>query len=209
MGLSNKRIIPAPVTPSGKRRRSVFAVSTGRLSPHEDRSSFRKKNVKFASNIDGTVKVHERYIDVLRKDLDKPNMFYSREEKNEILEECEEAIDRFKLQNLEETSNFDTIFKYCRQPPSQEASSLLETMQLQVPVDARGIEWGWACSVTAGYKKSHVKNLLKAQDQVNRLNETMRSQVLANRSLRSSRPGRILARLLGECDERNSKVDGP
>lgn len=178
------------------------------MSPHEDRSTLRKKKVEFASNVNGTVKTVERFVDILRKDLDKPNMFYSREEKDEMLNKCEDAIYGFKKQNLEETSNFETIFNYCRQPPSEDTCSLLEKIQLHVPVEARGMEWGWACSVMAGYKKRHVKNLLNAQDQVKRLrDETMRSQVLASRSLKSSRPGRVFARLLGECDERNSRVD--
>jgi len=210
MGVSKKHILSSPLPSRGvKRRQSFTAVVTGRSSPHEDRSTFRKKYVKFASNLDGTVKTCERRIDIFRKDLDKPKMFYSREEKAAILEDCEEAIDLFKQQNLEETSNFEAIFEYCRQPPSEQSSNILENMQLQVPADARGMEWGWAASVTAGYKKAHVKNLLKAQDQAKRLNESMRTEVLANRSMRSSRPGRVMARLLGECDERNSQADVP
>jgi hypothetical protein len=206
--MGNKRCSSLPLTQAFKRQRSFCAARDGRLSPHhKNGSAFRKKHVKFASNLDGSVKSWECYIDILRKDLDKPNMFYSREEKEAILEECEEAIDFFKQHNLEATSNFEAVFKYCRQPPSHEASSLLETMQLQVPVDARGMEWGWAGSVTAGYKKTHVKNLLKAQDQARGLSQSMRNQVLANRSLKSSRPGRVLARLMGECDERNSQAD--
>ena len=205
--MGHKRCISSPLTQACKRQRSFCATEDGRLSPHQDGSICHKKHVKFASNVDGSVKTWERYIDVLRIDLDKSNMFYSREEKEEILEECEEAIDHFKQRNLEATSNFEAVFKYCRQPPSHEASSLLESVQLHVPVDARGMEWGWAGSVTAGYKKTHVKNLLKAQDQAKRLSQSMRNQVLANRSLKSSRPGRVLARLMGECDERNSQAD--
>ena len=55
------------------------------------------------------MKTWEGYIDVLRIDLDKSNMFYSREEKEEILEECGEAIDNFKQRNLEATSNFEAV----------------------------------------------------------------------------------------------------
>ena len=107
--MGHKRCISSPLTQACKRQRSFCATEDGRLSPHQDGSICHKKHVKFASNVDGSVKTWERYIDVLRIDLDKSNMFYSREEKEEILEECGEAIDNFKQRNLEATSNFEAV----------------------------------------------------------------------------------------------------
>lgn len=205
MRVSSKRginISPTAVSKQFKRRRTS---NVGRLSPHEECFPRNKKHVKFAFNMDGTIKTWERFIDIPRKDLDKASMFYSREEKEDLLEECEINIDHFKQESLDEISNFELLFRKCSEPPSCEATQILETTQLNIPAQARGMEWGWAGAVMGGYKKAHVKNLIRAQTQIKSLREEMRTQILASRSLKSSRTGRVVARLLGECDERNAR----
>lgn len=198
MGLSKKRSFGSPVSLiCRKRSRSI--------SPHENRSTLGKR-VKFALNGDGDVKTSERYIDILRSDLDKPNMWYSRAEKEEIKEECEEAVQDFLQERLEEESNYLSVFDICSRSPSQEASDFLETAELHIPAAARGMEWGWAVS-TETRKRDHVREILKVQCQIQGLNQDMRDRVLSSRSLRSSRAGRVMARLLGECDARNEKSD--
>lgn len=200
MGLSKKRSIESPPVSLISRKRSRS------LSPHEDRAPVGKR-VKFDSNGSGAIKTSERYIDILRSDLDKPNMWYSRAEREDILAECEEAIQEFRQEDLEEESNYLRVFDYCSQSPSQESSDFLETAELHIPATARGIEWGWATS-SGSLKRNHVRELLKVQNQIQGLSEAMRDRVLSSRSLKSSRPGRVMARLLGECDARNEQSNG-
>jgi hypothetical protein len=133
-------------------------------------------------------------------------MWYSRSEKDEILAECEEAIQDFQQKHLEEESNYLSVFDCCSQSPSQKSSDFLETAQLHIPATARGMEWGWASS-TESQKRDHVREILAVQLQIQGLKQDMRDRVLSSRSLRSSRPGRVMARLLGECDARNEKSD--
>lgn len=202
MGLSKKRsIVDSPVSLIVAKRKRSKSID-GRLSPHELRLPI-KKNVTFASNNDGSLKTTERYLDLFRSDLDKPNMWYSKDEREKMLEECQEAIDDFRLANLEQTSNYQHVLDQCNQMPSQESSDYLETAQLDIPATARGMEWGW----TESYKRNHVRDLLGAQNQLQGLHPAMRDRVLASRSLKTSRPGRVLARLLGECDARNARSD--
>ena len=208
MGLSKKRSIdntsPILVLAGNKRRRIIGGG--GRQSPHAERTS-NKKRVRFATHPNGTIKESERFIDVFRSELDKPNMWYSKAERDVILADIECAIEDFKDAELEDESNYTTVFDYCNESPSQESSEFLETAQLHVPSAARGMEWGWASS-TETLKRDHVRHLLKVQDQLQGLTpKGLRERVLSSRSLRSSRPGRVMARLLGECDARNTSQE--
>ncbi len=207
MGLSRKRsVVESPIALIGAKRKRSIDIVYGRLSPHQFRLPIRKQ-VTFASNNDGSLKTNERFLTIFRADLDKANMWYSREERGKVFEECEEAIDDFRLAKLDETSKYISIFDQCTQMPSQESSDFLETAQLDIPASARGMEWGWAGYVTETYKRNHVRALLRAQKQMQGLSPAMRDSVLASRSLKTSRAGRVLARLLGECDARNAKLD--
>lgn len=201
MGLSKKRsLTSSPIlVVSGKRR---CVDGGGRQSPHADRSE--KKRVRFATNPNGSIKESERFIEIKRSELDKPNLWYSKKERELILADIECAIEDFKDAELEDESNYSTVFDYCSESPCQETSEYLETAQLHVPSAARGMEWGWASS-TETLKRDHVKRLLKVQDQIQGLSGVLKDRVLSSRSLRSSRPGRVMARLLGECDARNEQ----
>jgi hypothetical protein len=202
MGLSKKRSIAYSPVSSISRKRSRS------LSPHENRAPVGKR-VKFELNSCGAVKTSERYIEILRSDLDKPNMWYSRSEREGILTECEQAIQGFQEDHLEVESKYLSVFDSCCLSPSQESSDFLENAQIHVPASARGMEWGWATSSeSSALKRDHVRGVLAVQDQLKNLKLEMRDRVISSRSLRSSRPGRVMARLLGECDARNEKSDG-
>lgn len=207
MGLSKKRcLVESPLSVMGAKRQRSMDYMDGRLSPHESRLPITK-SVRFASNSDGSLKVSHRFIGLFRTDLDKPKMWYTKTEREKILQECLEEIDECRLANLDEKSNFVRVLDHCGQTPCQQSSDFLETAQLDIPASARGMEWGWAGDVTATLKKNHVQELLKVQNQIQALHPTMRDHVLASRSVKTSRPGRVLARLLGECDARNAQRD--
>ena len=207
MGVSNKRcLVESTLSRMGAKRERSIDYMDGRLSPHESRLPITK-NVTFASNSDGSLKVSHQLIGSSFSDVDKPKMWYSKSERERILQECLEEIDELRLANLDEKSNFVRVVDHCSQSPCQQASDFLESAQLEIPASARGMEWGWAGHVTACIKMKHVQELLKVQSQIQGLHPTLRDQMLASRSVKTSRPGRVLARLLGECDDRNAHRD--
>lgn len=203
MILLKKRKIESPVSIlGGKRQRTNLE---GRLSPHQQRVPFSKR-VSFTSNGSNIIRTSERYIEIYRSELDKPNLWYTRKEREETFAECEDAIENFKNEHVDEVSKFVKVFEQCCQSPSHESSEFLETAQLHIPSSVRGMEWGFGPYVET-YRKDHVRDVLKVQEQIQGLKPAMRDHLLSSRSLKSSRAGRVMARLLGECDARNVSQD--
>ena len=205
MGLLKKRKIESPLALiGGKRKRFCGESTNGSLSPHERRAPISKR-VKFSLNGTDAIEISERYIELFRSELDKPNMWYSRNEREDTLVECGDVIESFKSEHADEITNFISVFDHCSQSPSHEASEFLESAQLGIPASARGVEWGWVPPHIESYRKDHVRDVLRVQEQIQGLKPAMRDCVISSRSLKSSRAGRVMARLLGECDARNQE----
>lgn len=167
----------------------------------------RKKRVRFETVRPGadTVKTYERHIDIPRSELDKPNMWWSRKERESITEECHDAIEEFQQDHIDQVRHFNSVFDQCQEPPSMASSEYLEKASICLPDHIRGLEWGWA-PTTISHRRAHVKEILAVHQQIQSLSPEIRDRVLSSRSLRSSRPGRVLARLLGEGDEMQLKA---
>ena len=72
--------------------------------------------------------------------------------------------------------------------------------KIVIPIHVRGLEWGIVPSVKQ-HRRSHAQEVLDVQEQIRgRLSSEMRNQVLSMRAIRSSRPSRVMARLVGEGD---------
>jgi hypothetical protein len=151
------------------------------------------------------VRTYEKYIEVFRSQLDKPAMWWSRAEREDITEDCHDEIEVFRRENIDQVRHFIQVFDHCQQTPSEASSNYLEKATISLPASIRGLEWGWAPS-TISHRRAHISEVLAVQDQIKTLTPEMRDRVLSSRALRSSRPGRVLARLLGEGDERQSKA---
>jgi hypothetical protein len=167
---------------------------------HEDFMP-HKKRVRFATTACGALKTTEAYIDILRSDLDKPNMWWSRQERDDITDKCYDSIVDFRRDHMDQVRHYLSVFDQCAQTPSQSSSDYLEKATVSLPVQIRGLEWGVVPS-TKTHRRAHVQELLEVQEQVQGLSATMRDQVLSSRALRSSRPCRVMARILGEGDAR-------
>lgn len=171
----------------------------------DDRAS---KRVRFETCGPNTeeLRTYEKYIDIFRSDLNKSVMWWSRSEREEITDECHDEIEAFRRDNMDQVRHFIQVFDQCQQTPSEASSDFLEQATIILPATIRGLEWGWAPS-TISHRRAHIREILAVQDQVQTLTPEMRDRVLSSRSLRSSRPGRVLARLLGEGDERQCQND--
>ena len=151
------------------------------------------------------IKTYEHYLEILRSELDKPALWWSRAERDVIALTCHHEIDTFRRDNLDLALHFDQVFEYCQKVPSRETSDYLDEAEINLPSSIRGLEWGFAPSKIS-HKQAHIREILALQDQAQTLSPEIRDQVLSSRSLRSSRPGRVLARILGEGDARDCKT---
>eukprot|EP00934_Nitzschia_sp_Nitz4_P001755 Nitzschia sp. Nitz4//scaffold52_size167869//33017//33694//NITZ4_002264-RA/size167869-processed-gene-0.153-mRNA-1//-1//CDS//3329553999//1755//frame0 len=165
-----------------------------------------KKRVRFETGQGDSVRTYEKELEIHRSDLDKSKMWWSRKERGDITEECHEAIDEFRQCHLEQVRHFNSVFDQCKEPLSHASSETLEKVTISLPDHVRGLEWGWSPS-TISHRQEHVKEIVAVHQQIRSLKPNLRDQVLSTRSQRSSRPGRVLARLLGEGDEKQVKEE--
>ena len=96
----------------------------------------------------------------------------------------------------------------CQSPPTLASSDFLEQATLSVPTEVRGLEWGIVPS-TKSLRRDHVQDILEIQEQTRNLNPTFRNRLLSSRSMKNSRPSRIVARLLGEGDAKTLQEQEP
>ena len=110
--------------------------------------------------------------------------------------------------------------------PSQIVSDSLENVTVSIPLSIRGLEWGLSSSsfgsgspkskVGGGKvggggggggggmssvksrRKQHIENILAVQKHIK--DQEIRQRFISSRSLQSSRPSRIMARMIGEGD---------
>ena len=73
---------------------------------------------------------------------------------------------------------------------------------LEVPAHVRGLEWGFL-PASKHYRQTHIQRVLKWQRCLGR----NQPKLLSSRTIRSSRPSRALARIMGASDEINAKDD--
>eukprot|EP00429_Kryptoperidinium_foliaceum_P105842 CAMPEP_0176258800 /NCGR_PEP_ID=MMETSP0121_2-20121125/38747_1 /TAXON_ID=160619 /ORGANISM="Kryptoperidinium foliaceum, Strain CCMP 1326" /LENGTH=221 /DNA_ID=CAMNT_0017598677 /DNA_START=58 /DNA_END=723 /DNA_ORIENTATION=- len=192
---------------SMKDRNRKRSLTVGRNSWDGSADYHPPKRVKFETCGPHTedVKTYERYIEVFRFQLDKPAMWWSKAEREDITEDCHDEIEAFRRDNVDQVRHFIRVFDHCQLAPSEASSDYLEKATISLPASIRGLEWGWAPS-TISHRRTHIREVLAVQDQIRTLTPEMRDRVLSSRSLRSSRPGRVLARILGEGDERQCKT---
>lgn len=146
------------------------------------------------------LEVHES--ELYHDELDKEELWWSKCERAEIADFTRKLARGFKRQNPERVEHYLRVFDECSKTPSLSSSEFLENAKLGgLPVEVRGLECGFIPSVKA-YRKQHAQEVLDTQAhlQKGRLSEAMCLRVLSARAIRSSRPSRVMARLMGEAD---------
>ena len=134
-------------------------------------------------------------------DLDKETLWWSKDARFEIADTVRKLARGFKKQYPERVSHYLNVFGECSKTPSHSSSDFLSTVTLGVPTEVRGLECGFIPSVKA-YRKKHSQLVLDTQAHLlkGRMSEAMCLQILSSRAIRSSRPSRVMARLIGEAD---------
>jgi len=136
------------------------------------------------------------------KDL-KRDVWFTKQDRLRSQAESMKILKTFRLQNPKEVTQFSTVYRTSMQVPfSKESSDYLERTTVTVPLTIRGMEWGIAPKLRKR-RKEHIQSVLFLQEHIRDVN--LRERFVSSRSLQSSRPARIMARIIGEGDESASK----
>jgi hypothetical protein len=171
---------------SGDRTKEVIAPS--------------RKRVRFETVDDyGKIKTYEATS--IHPHVDNNSLcWWNRHDRSRFIDESNQAIKDFRQSHLDKVRHYLHVYERCSQAPSHSASDYLEKATVCLPPEVRGLEWGIAPSVKS-HRRDHMEQVLDAQEQVQNLkNASFRARIISNQSLRSSRPSKILARLLAEGD---------
>jgi hypothetical protein len=193
-----------PLAIEGTRKRP--RIDTTRRD--EGRQKFKKeqhpfKQVRFAAISSGQIKTLSIPADTSHTDLNKKDLWWTRAERSEICEACRTTVKEYRDQHPTEVKHLIRVFDQCSQTPSASTSEYLEQATACVPPMVRGLEWG-IVPISKIYRRTHTNQVLDAQDRIRGLlNTEMHSALLSTRAIRSSRPSRVMARLLGEGDFAN------
>ena len=82
----------------------------------------------------------------------------------------------------------------------QDTLDAAKTIAIEVPAHVRGLEWGFL-PASKQYRQTHIQRVLRWQRCLGR----NQPKLLSSRTIRSSRPSRALARIMGASDEINAK----
>lgn len=160
------------------------------------------KHVHFETDgTNGEIIIRE-YPPCIYNNLEKSALWWTRLERKSIVETAKRTYQRFRGHTPSDcVDHYMEIYDMCCQAPSQATSDYLEDAALFVPDLVRGLEYG-VMPETKWCRSQHVCDVLGAQDEMyGKLSANMAMELLGSRSLRSSRPSRVMARLLGESDE--------
>jgi hypothetical protein len=135
----------------------------------------------------------------------KSECWWTKSDRQEFIEDCHDCISDFRLQDQTDVvQQYMKVFDHATSKPSHASSDFLEKATLCLPTSIRGLEWGIVPSSTKSKRRDHVQEILTVQEQTKNIsNRSFRDRLLASRSIKSSRPSRIVAKLLGEGDAKS------
>ena len=156
-----------------------------------------RKRVRFVSALFGQPVTRSIPPDTLYCRLDKETLWWTREERKKMSDECRQVAEQFQEEAPNQVSHLLDVLDQCSQAPSKSSSEYLENVTIVLPSEVHGLQsFLMPCKAR---RMQHTQEVLTVQEQIQgRLSCDMRAQVLSARSMRSSRPTRVLARLLGE-----------
>ncbi len=128
----------------------------------------------------------------------KKDLWFTKQDRLKSQAECLEVLKNFRSQNAEEVTRFSNVYKTSMHfPLSRESSDYLEKATVSVPLTIRGMEWGIAPKLKKR-RKEHIRSVLSLQETIQ--DAELRARFVSSRSIQSSRPARIMARIIGEGD---------
>ena len=164
------------------------------------------KRVRFVPTLVTSETTVDRF-DSNHPDLKKQDLWWNKDERASFMGANRRLIDEFESNQSEKVNHYLQVFERCSESPSEATSEYLERATVQIPAAVRGLEV-YFCSPMKERRKIHVDDVLTVQGQLlngddghrHLANIELCTKILGARSLQSSRPSRIMARLIGEGD---------
>jgi hypothetical protein len=140
--------------------------------------------------------------------------WWTKHERSVIRERNHTLIDSFTRDHADKVQQYRTVFEQCQAPPTLATSEFLEQAVVRIPTYVRGLEWGIVPPLKQ-HRKVHLEHVLQSQrhlrkSSVSSLSSSSSYQetedirllttILATRAMQSSRPSRVMARLMAEGD---------
>jgi hypothetical protein len=154
----------------------------------------KKKQVRFDEETNNTYYPSNQCDEDLKQA--KEDLWWSKEDRQRNMAECKDVIEKFRIHHPQYVLHFSKLYRTSMEAPSLASSDVLEKATVSLPLQIRGLEWGFAPRLKAR-RKQHVKEVLLACDIPD---PSLRERFVSSRSIRSSRPSRIMARMIGEGD---------
>lgn len=157
----------------------------------------------------------------------KASLFWTRDERDDILESNQRLALEFRQQQPGSVEKANQVFDRCCQENISDDSSdedefidyfddddehdeleVQDTLAaagsqtIDVPTHVRGLEWGFL-PASKKYRRTHVQRVLRWQRCV--VGKTDKARLLSAKAIRSSRPSRVMARILGASDAASAK----
>jgi hypothetical protein len=176
---------------------------TDHVKDVNDDAPLSRKRVRYAITMTGTVATRQLPPCDQYSDLDKSQLWWTKEERRVIRHNSKQLATDFRIHHDDQVQHCRRVFEKCSQTttPSKSSSDFLETTTLFIPSLVRGLECG-IVPKSKSYRRTHMHEVLDVQDQIRegRLSKDRATLVLGARAMRSSRPSRVFARLLAEGD---------
>jgi hypothetical protein len=161
----------------------------------------------------------------------KPALFWTRDERDAILESNQRLARDFRHQQPMSVERVNIVFDRCCQDNVTDDSSdedesndfyendedehdelevqdtlaATASQTIDLPTQVRGLEWGFL-PASKKYRRTHVQRVLRWQRCIE--GGDNKARMLSARAIRSSRPSRVMARILGASDAASAK-DAP
>jgi hypothetical protein len=179
-------------------RKRIRPVSPDLDKPTEDQQEVSQVKARKRLRFDTTTP-QEFPSRISVEDLDKPRLWWTREERSGIMANSRQTARAYRDANMSHVRRILDVFSIATQDPSEETSKILESATIHIPSEVRGLESGIAPSIKM-HRRAHVEEVLQVQRSCSRLAHEMRNRLVGMRAMRSSRPSRVFSRIMGEGD---------
>lgn len=156
----------------------------------EEDSIFPHSTVRFASTTCSAKASHFR--------PPKALCWWSRQDRQQFVSECHDLLEDATVVPPEVVDHYQRTWE---QAQSGDTSSTVSSLQL--PTELRGLEWGLQSKQAP--RKEHLTKLLELQAKTKQrlCSSHVRERLLANYSIKSSRPSRVISQWLGAGDAKS------
>ena len=135
-----------------------------------------------------------------RHPCEKSLLWWTKEERRDILENNRDLAQDFRNFHREQVEHCNDVFDLCCSDVDMSKHAKIQLPAL--PVSVRGLEY-CILPATKRYRKIHVREVLKVQEEYS--DDEEKEEALSSRATQSSRPSRVMARILGESDAAATK----